>query len=374
MNRGNRTSTIVALAFFANVVLAATVPVQDGDLATPAPSAAPLARFYPTPLATSPIGVTEDKDVWLAKVQSLIAAAPPWIQQNVLGSRSKAEFIANIALLEQMQKGAIEQGVAAVKSLAASGRMKAQNVQPNALGGGNGDLVYTALEPCRIMDSRNAEALSLLSNPLQGNHLYSIPDETNGGWVLYGGSGSDCGLSSVLANGGPGNYLYAIAMVITILNPNFDAYLGVSDQNDLATVLASVALNFTHGQGLSTLYIVPQVSTRNIYFAMPSGLTANIIFDVVGYFAASHATGLSCLVENGAPGMIPAFTVQAATSPACPFPLAITGGNCKGTDSGLVLITSSAQSDNTWFCKYYNSGAPTSTIEADAICCQLPGR
>jgi len=327
---------------------------------------ASLARFYPIPLATSPIGVTEDRDVWFAKVQSLIAAAPPWIQQNVLASQTKAEFTANIALLEQMQKGAIEQGVTAVKSLAASGRIKAQNVQPEALGTGNGDLVYTAIEPCRIMDSRNAMPASGLTNPLVGNHLYSTPSETSSGYALYGGNASDC-------VNGPGSNIWAIAIVITILNPNFDAFLGVSDINSLSTVLSNVALNYTHGQGLSTLYIAPQTTGLNIYFAMPSGLSANVIFDAVGYFASSSATALNCQAQNGTPVGIASFTVAGATSPTCPAKFFLTSGNCKGTDAGLVLITSSAQNDGTWFCKYNNNGS-ASTIEADAICCQVPGR
>ncbi len=82
--------------------------------------------------------------------------------------------------------------------------------------------------------------------------------------------------------------------MITILNPNFDAFLGVSDSTLVHGVVELWHLNYTHGQGLSTMYIVPQSVGNTIYFAMPAGLSANIIFDVVGYFAVSQATALEC--------------------------------------------------------------------------------
>ena len=131
-----------------------------------------------------------------------------------------------------------------------------------------------------------------VQGPIVGNALYHVPGYINSGanWGQYGGNGSsDCGLTNP-----PGQDIHAVAIVITILNPNFDAFLGVSDVNGLSTVLSNVALNYTHGQGLSTMYIVPQISTNNIYFAMPASLSAQLIFDVVGYYTVSDATALQC--------------------------------------------------------------------------------
>ena len=84
----------------------------------------------------------------------------------------------------------------------------------------------------------------------------------------------------------------------TILSPNFDAYLGIGDYQRLSSVLSNVALNFTHGQGLSTMYSVPQLATNNIYFAMPAGLSAHVIFDVVGYQVVSDATPVQCTTQS----------------------------------------------------------------------------
>ncbi len=143
------------------------------------------------------------------------------------------------------------------------------------------------------MDSRNATVASGVHGPLVGNQLYHLDGYIAAGsnWGRFGGNAtSDCGLNSTV-----GPNIWAVAIVITILNPNFDAFLGVGDNNTLASTLSTVALNYTHGQGLSTLYIVPQtVSGNTIYFAMPAQLSANIIFDVVGYFAVSEATAFQC--------------------------------------------------------------------------------
>ncbi len=136
-----------------------------------------LLQFYPTPLATSPVGAIEDKTVWLAKVQGLIEDAPPLLQQSMMASKTQKQFAANLTLLEQLQQGTLQKGVIAAKSVAKSGKFVAKDsavkVGPN-LGSGPADTVYTTLEPCRIMDSRNATVASGVHGPLVGNQLYHI--------------------------------------------------------------------------------------------------------------------------------------------------------------------------------------------------------
>jgi len=80
------------------------------------PSAASLLRFYPTRLASTPIGAAEDQDVWLAKVQGLMVGAPPLLQQSLLMSQTPQEFAANVALLQQMQEATAKQSVARIQS------------------------------------------------------------------------------------------------------------------------------------------------------------------------------------------------------------------------------------------------------------------
>ena len=358
MNRAHRiimAATVAALALAANLVAAAT------------PSALPLTRFYPTSLPSSPGGKVDEPEIWFAKVQGMLNAAPLLLQQSLLNSQSAAEFNANIALLQQMQEGLLKQGGRDVKASVAPGRVGAK-----ALGDAS-NLVYKPLEPCRIMDTRSATAGSGVQGPIAGNSLKLIPGFITSGlnWGIYGGNASgDCGLANP-----PGSAIHAVAIVITILNPNFDAYLGVSDSPVLSTVLSNVALNYTHGQGLSTMYIVPQIASNSIYFAMPAGLSAQLIYDVVGYYVVSDATALQCTTQASAPSPIAASTAGNATSPSCGAGYTLTAGSCHSTSTSLNIAQDKATGGNTaWFCAANNRGGTVANLTATATCCQVPGK
>ena len=101
------TTLAVALLLGATGVQAAQ---QSDPAAMPSvPDAKVLLQFYPSALASTPNGMVEDQAVWLAKVQGLMVGAPPLLQQSLLMSRTKGEFAANVALLQQMQETALAQ-------------------------------------------------------------------------------------------------------------------------------------------------------------------------------------------------------------------------------------------------------------------------
>ncbi len=349
----------VGLVWATNGAVAAPA-VEVVDAGVIVPSANSLLRFYPSQLSSTPAGVVEDKEAWLAKVQGLMAGAPSLLQQSLLMSQSKPEFSANVTLLQQLQKGTLEQSLAGVRSQAKA-RMTAKDL------GDSNNLVYDAVEPCRIMDTRNASLASGVQGPIAGNSLKHIPgiNPAGGNWGTYGGTAaSDCGLNT--------GSIWAVAIVITILNPNFDAFLGVGDVNNLATTLSTVALNYTHGQGLSTLYIVPQ-NSNTIYFAMPTGLSANIIFDLVGIIHLSDATALDCIHVDSAQTPLAAGAGGSATSPACTAGYSLTGGTCAAGNSGVFMVTSE-EATNAWFCFSTNTSGSASYVRAEAQCCRVPGR
>ncbi len=372
MNVANRCcSAVLAMAIALAMNLANAAPPAGADTAkaTPAPSVLPLTRFYPTVLPSSPGGRVDEPEVWAAKVQGLLAAAPPMLQESLLNSRTVQDFNASIALIQQMQEGLLKQGARDMKSSSvATGR-----VGPKALGDAS-NLVYKPIEPCRIMDSRNATLASGVQGPLVGNVLYHVPGFINSGqnWGQYGGNAaSDCGLTNP-----PGNAIHAIAIVVTILAPNFDSLLGVSDINDINSVLSQVALNYTRGQGLSTMYIVPQVSTNTIYFAYPPQLVAHLIFDVAGYYVLSDATALQCTTQTSSLVAIAGSGgTGSVTSPACATGYTLTGGNCDSTSFNMNLVSHEATiGDTAWFCSAINSGVTSANLTAAAKCCRVPGR
>jgi hypothetical protein len=359
----------VAIAMtFSAFVAAAPLPVMAAGGAHAVPSALPLARFYPAQLPSSPAGIVEEPQVWLAKVQGLVAAAPSVLQQSLLASQTAQDFASNVALLQQMQEGMLKQGALDMKSQVRSGAMASR-----ALGDAS-NLVYKPLEPCRIMDTRNATAGSGVQGPITGGSLKQIPGFITAGsnWSIYGQTGtlSDCGLTNP-----PGTFIHGVAIVITILNPNFDAFLGVSDINSLSTTLSTVALNYTHGQGLSTMYIVPQIATNIIYFALPAGLSAHIIFDVVGYFVVSDATALQCTTQASAPVAVGIASSGTAISPACTTGYTLTGGSCDSSSTSMTLVSHEASGTNTtWTCVAFNAGGSSANLTATANCCRVPGK
>jgi hypothetical protein len=171
----------------------------------------------------------------------------------------------------------------------------------------------------------------------------------------------------------PGGSIHALALVMTILNPNYDAYLGVSDVNDLTTTLSTVALNYTQGQGLSTMYLVPQVSSNNIYFALPAQLSANLLFDVVGYSVIPDATALQCTTQLSVASTIAGSGgTGSATSPACTAGYTLTSGSCDSTSTSMHL-TSDRASGQLWSCAATNPGAAAAQLTATASCCRVPG-
>ena len=367
-------AAVVAMAaglMWATSSAIAAPAVEVVDTAVIVPSANSLLRFYPSQLSSTPAGVIEDKEVWLAKVQGLMAGSPSLLQQSLLMSQSKQEFSSNVNLLQQLQTGSIKQSGMNLRAQAMSGAMAAKAL------GDSTNLEFHELEPCRIMDTRHASGASGVQGPVVGNHLYNIPGyiTAGGNWSTYGQTAplSDCGLNSTY-----GGSINAVAIVITILNPNFDAFLGVGDTNNLATTLSTVALNYTHGQGLSTLYVVPQGS-NTIYFAMPTGLSAQIIFDVVGFFHVSDATALQCQYPVGSgvgTGNFANNSLLTLFLPGCASGFALTGAGCSTDYIGGSLmneVSPSNFSDCIWF---NNSGATLdkNAFHAESVCCRVPGR
>ena len=151
--------------------------------------------------------------------------------------------------------------------------------------------------------------------------------------------------------------------------------MGIGDTNSLSSVLSNIALNFTSGQGLSTMYIAPQIATNNIYFAMPTGLSAHVIFDVVGYHALSDATALQCTTQASAPVSIGSGASGTATSPACTAGFTLTSGSCDSTSFTLNLTQNKASGGNTtWLCAATNRVGGAANLTATANCCRVPGK
>ena len=85
-------------------------------------------------------------------------------------------------------------------ALSSTAPVKASRIQPEALGDAGDDLVYTPINPCRIVDTR-LEAGGFLPNDTERDWKASLPGSS---FSSQGGSSTDCGIpaspAAVLAN------------------------------------------------------------------------------------------------------------------------------------------------------------------------------
>ena len=155
-----------------------------------------------------------------------------------------------------------------------------------ALGDTNDDLVYTPITPCRILDTRNGSASPYNAVLVGGT---AVPVSANlANFAPQGGSATNCNL--------PASF-QAIAVTLTVLNPNFDAFLAAGNSSNFATLTQSVVMNFNANRGLANTAIVPVDGTVKFYLGLPAQVTTHVIADAVGYFKPPGGPAL--IVQGG---------------------------------------------------------------------------
>ncbi len=108
---------------------------------------------------------------------------------------------------------------------------------------------------------------------------------------------------------------------------------------------------------------------------MPAGLSAQLIYDVVGYYATADATALQCTTQSSSPVSIGSGASGTATSPACSAGYTLTGGSCDSTSFTLNLTQNKASGGNTtWQCAATNRIGGAANLTATANCCRVPGK
>jgi hypothetical protein len=175
-----------------------------------------------------------------------------------------------------------------------------------ALGDTGDDFVYTPIVPCRILDTRrgttppyNAQMVGGSAFAVAGNLASFAPQ---------GGSATSCNLPASFA---------AIAVTLTVLNPNFDAFLAASSASDFATLTQSVVMDFSANKGLANTAIVPVDGTVKFYLGLPTQVTTHVIADAVGYlrrptnYAGTHTIGGVWATDGG--GLANTASGQAST-------------------------------------------------------------
>src|SRR2546427_3302888 len=92
-----------------------------------------------------------------------------------------------------------------------------------SLGDTGDDLVYTPIVPCRILDTRNGTVPPYNAVMVGGSAFPVTANLAN--FAPQGGSATDCNLPASFA---------AIAVTLTVLNPNFDAFMAAGSSSNFA--------------------------------------------------------------------------------------------------------------------------------------------
>jgi len=221
------------------------------------------------------------------------------------------------------------------------------------LGALSNDLVYTPLQPCRILDTRNVGG-AIAANSTRNFITYA------GGFAFQGGSATNCGTPSVAT---------AVAINLTAVTPNGAGFATAFPFGTTQPTASSI--NYTAGAIVNNSLVVQTPnplggSDMTIYTFAQSHFVA----DIVGYFAPPVATAIQCVdTAFTTSSSIAAGGTVNVTAPACAAGYTQTTTNCEAStwDMPFVYI-------NGGVCSAKNNGASAATVRASRTCCRVPGR
>jgi hypothetical protein len=229
---------------------------------------------------------------------------------------------------------------------------------PQTLGDLADDLVFTPVNPCRIVDTRN------IGSPIVAGTVRDFDMDNPFGFAFQGGFNGPCGI--------PADIAQAVAMTIAATDPVGPGFF--TAWRFLSTPPTASTVNYATGETIANSTIVPTFPGGGPDFSVFAGTsTAHLIVDVIGYFAAPVATALDCNTQISAPQSIPNGGTVNIASPACPAGFTVTGGG-QSTSAFFPLVSDSKVTGNGWDCQGSNNSGFTISVSCQARCCRVPGR
>jgi hypothetical protein len=245
--------------------------------------------------------------------------------------------------------------VAALKSITRSG----PGLNPNDLGEFSRDNVYTAVTPCRIVDTRNTTAIS------GGTTRQFDVDGTN--FSAQGGFAGACGI--------PLGVAASVAMTITVTGTSGAS--GFLTAWGLGTQPLSSVINWNGPNlNIANTTIVPVVPGAGNDFSVFASSTTHVVIDVVGFFAAPEATPLDCTNVASAVTTVP-NNVYTNIDAFCPAGRTPTGGGTFPTEGTLGrpgIWTDGSPISGGWRTWVNNQTGSNRTSQTYVVCCRVPGR
>jgi hypothetical protein len=225
------------------------------------------------------------------------------------------------------------------------------------LGSLSNDLVYTPLQPCRIVDTRLTAAGTIAASATR-----SFIAITSGNYSGQGGSATNCGTSGLSAT--------AFAMNVTAVGY---AGTGHATVYPFGTALPTAAsVNYNAGSFATNNGVIARIPhpLSSFDFTVWTAQTSHYVIDIVGYFAPPVATALQCvetdntnlpIAANGGTGN--------AVAPACAAGYTQTSTNCETTSWLMPIVFFQSGT-----CSARNGDTSSQTLRASRTCCRVPGR
>lgn len=233
------------------------------------------------------------------------------------------------------------------------------------LGSTTGDLSFTAVTPCRIVDTRVAGG-AIAAN--SSRNFVGVAVSAGTGFAFQGGSSTDCNVAAIGAS--------AIALNVTAVTPAGAGYATVYRSGDTRPLAASV--NYTAGAIVNNSVVVGIPNPLGITdFTIYTFAQADYVVDIVGYFSPPQATQFDCVSTTIQSNPISANTSTFFDNPACPVGYKAVTPYCWTGTAGVYSQGSGYklnQPANATFCAWNNTTASNQTVFGGNVCCRVPGR
>lgn len=228
------------------------------------------------------------------------------------------------------------------------------------LGALHANMTFTAVKPCRLLDTRITNPDPLAAGVTGAFVLFGVPS-----YREQGGADEDCGLPDDVS---------ALALNVTVVYPDRPGYATLYP-NGTDRPLAS-SINYAAGAIVNNTVVA---AVPNPYMSWDINLythaAAHYVIDVVGYYRPTQLLPLDCNIVTASARIVPMqpFDVQAR----CASGHQLMSGSCNVTHFGAVRwmsngATEVSPGDVVAQCSgnSVSSGAPD--VVAHARCCRIP--
>ncbi|NOT87227.1 MAG: hypothetical protein HOP03_03485 [Lysobacter sp.] len=219
----------------------------------------------------------------------------------------------------------------------------------------NQDLVYTPVQPCRIVDTRITAAGTI---PAGGTRSFVAINVSS--FTAQGGSATNCGTLGLSAT--------AVALNFTAVPIGAAGHATVYPFGTARPNTASV--NYPATQPINNAIIAQIPNPLSSFdFTVYSTVATHYVADIVGYFAPPLATALQCVETANTDLSIPAGGTGNAVAPACATGYTQTSTNCESSTWQMPFVFFQSGT-----CSAQNNSSGSATLRSSRTCCRVPGR